>query len=75
MGESFRRREGEIIDGCLTEEEEPDFLHELIVARFIRAFGNWLAPRGGFVGGSEAKLAIRRNRLGHGVFGNPLLLP
>ena len=54
--------EGELVDGFLMEEEAPDFLHELIVAWFICVLRNWVAPRGGLVGGSGAKLAIREGR-------------
>jgi Uma2 family endonuclease len=53
---------GEYVDGWLEEEEMPSFEHELVVAWLIRMLGNWLAPRGGFVGGSEAKFAVRSNR-------------
>jgi Uma2 family endonuclease len=54
--------EGELVGGYLTEEEVPDFLHELIVVWFTSVLRNWLVPRGGLVGGSEAKLAIREGR-------------
>ena len=53
---------GEYIDGWIEGEETPSFEHELVVAWLIRMIGNWLAPRGGFVGGSEAKFAVRANR-------------
>ena len=53
---------GELVDGRLVEEEMPDAVHETIVAWLIRALGNWLAPRGGFVFGSELKIATRDKR-------------
>jgi Uma2 family endonuclease len=54
--------EGELVDGHLEEEEMPDFVHELIVVFLTSAFDAWIAARGGFVGGSEAKFAVRPNR-------------
>ena len=53
---------GEYVDGWLEEEEMPSFEHELVVAWLIHMIRSWLAPRGGFVGGSEAKYAVRSNR-------------
>lgn len=53
---------GELVDGWLVEEEVPSYEHELIVAWLIRMLGNWLSPRGGFVGGSEAKFAVQPSR-------------
>ena len=34
--------EGELVDGRLVEEEEPDAVHELAVSWFIRVLGTWL---------------------------------
>jgi Uma2 family endonuclease len=53
---------GEFVDGWLEEEEVPSYEHELVVAWLIRMIGNWLAPHGGFVGGSEAKFAVQPSR-------------
>jgi Uma2 family endonuclease len=53
---------GEFVDGWLEEEEVPSFEHELIVAWLIHMVRAWLAPRGGFVAGSEAKFAVRPSR-------------
>jgi Uma2 family endonuclease len=53
---------GELIDGHLVEEEVPDLRHEILVAWLVRILGNWLAPRRGFVFGSEAKLAVSPTR-------------
>lgn len=53
---------GELVDGWLEEEEVPSYEHEIIVAWIIRMLGNWLAPRGGFVGGSAAKFGVRPSR-------------
>lgn len=51
---------GELVAGRLVEEEVPEAIHEVIVAWFIAMIRNWLAPRGGFVMGSEAKYAVAR---------------
>jgi Uma2 family endonuclease len=53
---------GELADGFLTEEEVPDPVHELAVSWLIRLIGNWLQHRGGFVFGSDVKLAINSQR-------------
>jgi Uma2 family endonuclease len=49
---------GELVDGRLVEEEEVGFLHDVVVAWFIRTLGNWLASRGGFVGASDTRFAV-----------------
>jgi Uma2 family endonuclease len=49
---------GELVDGRLVDEEMPEFVHEVIVAWFVRALGNWLVPRGGYAVASEAKYAV-----------------
>jgi hypothetical protein len=53
---------GELVEGRLVEEEMPGFVHELCVTWPIRIGGSWLASRGGFIGGSEAKFAVGRRR-------------
>jgi Uma2 family endonuclease len=50
--------EGELVDGRLVEEEVAGFVHEVVVAWLIQLFMGWLGEQG-FVGGSEAKLAVR----------------
>jgi Uma2 family endonuclease len=50
---------GELVDGHLEEEEMPDLVHETVVAWLVRVLGSWIVGRGGFVFGSEAKLAVR----------------
>jgi Uma2 family endonuclease len=50
---------GELVNGFLVEEEMADFEHETIVSFANAALRSWVVPRGGFVAGSEAKLAIR----------------
>lgn len=56
--------EGELVDGFLEEEEMPSVLHELIVSWMLAALRTWARRRGGFVVGSETKLAVgpRRGR-------------
>ena len=44
---------GELVDGCLEEEEVPGFVHEFLVALLCRIFASWIVPRGGLVGGSD----------------------
>jgi Uma2 family endonuclease len=53
---------GELLDDRLVEEEVPDYVHEVIVAWLIRILGSWLAPQGGFIGGSEARFAVSARR-------------
>jgi len=53
---------GELVDGVLVEEEVPDYVHELLVAILARLLGNWIAPRGGLVAGSDAKFVLKRDR-------------
>jgi Uma2 family endonuclease len=54
--------EGELVDGVLTEEEMPSFLHEIIVAWLIRTLGAWAERRRGQVAASEAKVVVGRRR-------------
>jgi Uma2 family endonuclease len=49
---------GELVDGRLVEEEVPNYVHEILVILLGSLLRGWFAPRGGFVGGSEAKLAV-----------------
>lgn len=53
---------GELVDGCLVEEEVPDPAHEMIAAWLVTLFVNWLRGRGGFVFGSETKLKVSSRR-------------
>ncbi len=53
---------GELVDGHLEEEEVPTWTHELVVSWLIRMLGGWIVPRGGFVLGSEGKVAISGRR-------------
>jgi Uma2 family endonuclease len=53
---------GELVDGRLEEEEVPSYIHEVVVVWLARMLGNWLALRGGFVGGSDAKFAVTPKR-------------
>lgn len=49
---------GELVDGHLVEEEVPSYVHEILVILLGSLLRGWFAPRGGFVGGSDAKLAV-----------------
>lgn len=53
---------GELVDGRLEKEEEPDFLHELLVTLLGRLLGNWIFAQGGLVAGSNAKFAVSSRR-------------
>ncbi len=53
---------GEFVDGFLEEEEVASFAHELVVALLIRTLSGWFRARGGFVFGSETKLAVSSRR-------------
>jgi Uma2 family endonuclease len=54
--------EGELVDGHLEEEEVASWAHEIVVSWLIHTLRSWVVPRGGFVLGSETKLAISPNR-------------
>ncbi len=54
--------EGELVDGRLVEEEVPEANHESIVAWLLVLMWGWVVPRGGFVFGSDLKLAVRPRR-------------
>ena len=54
--------EGELVDGQLVEEEVSELNHESIVAWLLVVLWSWAVPRGGFVFGSEIKLAVRPRR-------------
>ncbi len=49
---------GELVDGVLMEEEVSDSIHELVVTWLVALFRTWLRGRGGFVFGSDLKLAV-----------------
>jgi Uma2 family endonuclease len=53
---------GELVDGLLEEEEVPSWAHEIVVSWLIGVLRAWLVPRGGYVLGSETKLAISGKR-------------
>jgi Uma2 family endonuclease len=50
--------EGELVAGFLEEEEMPDALHELAVTWLTAVLRAWLLGKGGFVFGSDVKLAL-----------------
>lgn len=52
---------GEYVDGRRTDEEVPTFLHEVIASWLAAVFHAWLKG-GGWVLGSEAKLAVSATR-------------
>jgi Uma2 family endonuclease len=49
---------GELVDGRLVEEEVADFAHETIVSYMNALLRGHVVSRGGFVAGSEVKLAV-----------------
>ncbi len=53
---------GELVEGRLVEEEMPTYIHELIVLWLGDVLRAWAIPRGGVVGGSEVKFAVRQRR-------------
>ncbi len=53
---------GELVDGQIVEDEVPTNLHEAVVAWLMRTLGAWAVSRGGWVFGSEHKLAVSAQR-------------
>lgn len=53
---------GELVDELLVEEEVPTILHEAVVSWLIETLRRWARPRGGWVFGSEYKLAVSARR-------------
>jgi Uma2 family endonuclease len=53
---------GELVDEHLVEEEVPTILHEAVVSWLIEVLRRWARPRGGWVFGSEYKLAVSARR-------------
>lgn len=53
---------GELVDGHLIEEELPSFIHEFLVISLGAALRAWTADHGGYVLGSEWKLAVTKTR-------------
>lgn len=53
---------GELVDGQLVEDEMPEPDHEVIVSWLIEALRRWVIARGGFVFGSELKIAVSPRR-------------
>jgi len=53
---------GELVDGVLVEEEVPNYIHETVVTWLVALLRAWVSARGGLVGGSEAKFAVRARR-------------
>lgn len=71
---------GELVDGHLVEEELPNYVHEILVILLGSLLRAWAVPLGGFVGGSDAKLAVgpkqgRRPDLSVYLAGTPLPPP
>lgn len=53
---------GEWVSGRLEEEEVGNFLHDWLTVWLSTQISNWITPRGGLVGGSEGKYAVREDR-------------
>jgi Uma2 family endonuclease len=53
---------GELVDGQLVEEEVPTTLHEAVAMSIAATLRAWARPRGGWVFGSEMKLAVSSTR-------------
>jgi Uma2 family endonuclease len=53
---------GELVDGYLVEEEMPENDHEQVVSWLVHVLRAWIAAKGGFVFGSEAKYRVRASR-------------
>lgn len=53
---------GELVDGQLVEEEVAGYAHEVVVGYFIHVLRAWVVARGGFVGSSDARFAVKPAR-------------
>jgi Uma2 family endonuclease len=53
---------GELVDGCLVEEEDVGALHDVVAAWFVWMLKSWLAPRGGFVLISDTRFGVSPRR-------------
>jgi Uma2 family endonuclease len=53
---------GEIVDGRLVEEEAVGYAHEVVVVWLAALLRAWIVPRGGLVGGSDARFAVQPAR-------------
>jgi len=53
---------GELVDGQLVEEEVVGYAHEVVVGWLIHILRGWVVARGGFVGASDARFAVRPTR-------------
>ncbi|WP_437710476.1 Uma2 family endonuclease [Sorangium sp. So ce448] len=53
---------GELVDGLLVEEEVSGYVHEVVVGWLIHMLRAWITSRGGLVGGSDAKFAVKPQR-------------
>ncbi len=53
---------GELVDGCLVEEEMPDLVHEIVVSWLLFRLRSWLGEGRGFVFASEAKFVVGARR-------------
>jgi Uma2 family endonuclease len=53
---------GELVDGCLVEEEDVGALHDVVAAWFVWILKSWLGPRGGFVLISDTRFGVAPRR-------------